>query len=255
VDGQDSRGYGEHKHDEYASDVDSGDALAEADIYVAYGRYPQAIELLNNAVRSEPENPVFRLKLMSLFAELGDRERAQEQLYQLRGVGSESNIQEAERILASIGSATVTRIHPAGDSTDKADQPLSDASSLGLDLDDFASDSAVDLDATVLPELTVDKTPLEPDFAGLEIEEGSGGLGDDLDLSVDFDRDGKRSGDEEEEMVFATEGSEMSTKLDLARAYMDMGDEEGAKQILEEVASEGSEDQREEARLLLQRVG
>jgi FimV-like protein len=36
---------------------------------------------------------------------------------------------------------------------------------------------------------------------------------------------------------------------------MDMGDEEGAKQILEEVASEGSEDQREEARLLLQRVG
>ena len=38
-----NRGYGEHKHDEYASDVDAADALAEADIYIAYGRHPQAI--------------------------------------------------------------------------------------------------------------------------------------------------------------------------------------------------------------------
>ncbi|MFV0279053.1 MAG: FimV family protein, partial [Parahaliea sp.] len=35
-----SRGYGQRKHDEYASDIDTGDALAEADIYIAYGRYP-----------------------------------------------------------------------------------------------------------------------------------------------------------------------------------------------------------------------
>ena len=44
-----TRGYGERKHDEYASDVDAGDALAEADIYIAYGRYPQAVDLLKNA--------------------------------------------------------------------------------------------------------------------------------------------------------------------------------------------------------------
>ena len=65
-------------------------------------------------------------------------------------------------------------------------------------------------------------------------------------LSADF-------GDEEE-LVFAEGGSEMSTKLDLARAYLDMGDEDGAKQILEEVAIEGSAGQKEEAKILLERL-
>ena len=34
--------------------------------------------------------------------------------------------------------------------------------------------------------------------------------------------------------------SEVGTKLDLARAYMDMGDPDGARNILEEVLHEGS---------------
>jgi pilus assembly protein FimV len=255
-DDKDTRGYGERKHDEYASDPDSGDALAEADIYVAYGRYPQAIELLENAVRSEPDNPTFRLKLVSLFAELGDRERAEEQLYQLRAFGSADNLEQAEKILANMGSANVTRIHPAPEMAGKGDDLSREVESLGLDLDEFESDSPLDTDATILPNLVVDNNArLEPDFAGLEIEEGSGGLADDLDLSIDFERKDAVADGDDEELVFAAEGSEMSTKLDLARAYMDMGDEEGAKQILEEVATEGSDDQREEARLLLQRVG
>ena len=36
--------------------------------------------------------------------------------------------------------------------------------------------------------------------------------------------------------------SEVGTKLDLARAYMDMGDPEGARSILDEVLQEGSAD-------------
>ena len=55
-------------------------------------------------------------------------------------------------------------------------------------------------------------------------------------------------------MVFAEGGNEMSTKLDLARAYLDMGDEDGAKQILEEVVLEGSPSQNEEAKILLERL-
>ncbi|MCG8125646.1 MAG: hypothetical protein N0E55_17055, partial [Candidatus Thiodiazotropha taylori] len=42
-----------------------------------------------------------------------------------------------------------------------------------------------------------------------------------------------------------------TTKLDLARAYIDMGDNEGAKSILEEVVGEGSENQQKEAQELL----
>ncbi|HEV2702023.1 MAG TPA: FimV/HubP family polar landmark protein, partial [Steroidobacteraceae bacterium] len=46
--------------------------------------------------------------------------------------------------------------------------------------------------------------------------------------------------------------SEVGTKLDLARAYMDMGDPEGARNILEEVVTEGSVVQKQEAQRLIE---
>jgi pilus assembly protein FimV len=46
--------------------------------------------------------------------------------------------------------------------------------------------------------------------------------------------------------------SEVGTKLDLARAYMDMGDPEGARSILEEVVQEGSSSQKQEASRLIE---
>jgi pilus assembly protein FimV len=46
--------------------------------------------------------------------------------------------------------------------------------------------------------------------------------------------------------------SEVGTKLDLARAYMDMGDPDGARNILREVLSEGSVSQKQEANRLLE---
>ena len=46
--------------------------------------------------------------------------------------------------------------------------------------------------------------------------------------------------------------SEVGTKLDLARAYMDMGDPEGARNILEEVMQEGSVAQKQEAQRLIE---
>jgi pilus assembly protein FimV len=45
--------------------------------------------------------------------------------------------------------------------------------------------------------------------------------------------------------------SEVGTKLDLARAYMDMGDPDGARSILQEVLTEGSVAQKQEARRLM----
>ena len=45
--------------------------------------------------------------------------------------------------------------------------------------------------------------------------------------------------------------TEVGTKLDLARAYVDMGDPEGARSILNEVIEEGDTAQRQEARRLL----
>jgi pilus assembly protein FimV len=45
--------------------------------------------------------------------------------------------------------------------------------------------------------------------------------------------------------------TEVGTKLDLARAYLDMGDPDGARSILNEVLEEGDPSQRQEARQLL----
>ena len=48
--------------------------------------------------------------------------------------------------------------------------------------------------------------------------------------------------------------SEIGTKLDLARAYMDMGDPDGARSILEEVISEGDDAQQVDAKRLLDKL-
>jgi pilus assembly protein FimV len=98
---------------------------------------------------------------------------------------------------------------------------------------------------------------LETDFSDLEIEDAGQGisLDDELDLSADFDDADKIEEQDEEDLLIAAESNGLSTKLDLARAYMDMGDEDGARQILEEVEAEGNEEVQAEARALLERIG
>ncbi|MGD9788827.1 MAG: FimV/HubP family polar landmark protein [Sulfuricellaceae bacterium] len=48
---------------------------------------------------------------------------------------------------------------------------------------------------------------------------------------------------------------EAATKLDLAKAYMEMGDREGAREILQEVLAEGSDQQQDEAKSMLAELG
>ena len=98
------------------------------------------------------------------------------------------------------------------------------------------------LDETVIEELVTDEALEEvvSDDILDEAVEAFGGadeLADDLGDSDDFD--------------FLDGTDEASTKLDLARAYIDMGDVDGAKDILDEVAKEGSAEQQAEAKDLL----
>ena len=48
---------------------------------------------------------------------------------------------------------------------------------------------------------------------------------------------------------------EVATKLDLAKAYEEMGDLEGARELLQEVVKEGDTGQREKAQALLAKIG
>lgn len=48
---------------------------------------------------------------------------------------------------------------------------------------------------------------------------------------------------------------EVATKLDLAKAYQEMGDDVGAREILDEVMLEGDDTQKQEAQLLIEKLG
>lgn len=112
----------------------------------------------------------------------------------------------------------------------EADSELDASLDLGMDMAEPAMDAALEMDMTDM---------------GLDLEEPATAQAksavsdsDDFDISQ-----------------LAEEVDEVSTKLDLARAYMDMGDNEGARNILEEVKAEGNDAQRKQAEELLKRAG
>jgi pilus assembly protein FimV len=72
----------------------------------------------------------------------------------------------------------------------------------------------------------------------------------DLDIGSETTSDDEPTGTEEAALDPQTM-TEVGTKLDLARAYIDMGDPEGARSILEEVLDEGDSTQRREAQGLI----
>jgi pilus assembly protein FimV len=81
-----------------------------------------------------------------------------------------------------------------------------------------------------------------------------GGGATPLDLDIGSDAvvaDDDPTGTEEASPLDPQTMTEVGTKLDLARAYIDMGDPEGARSILEEVLDEGDSTQRREAQGLI----
>src|SRR5690606_15247993 len=116
---------------------------------------------------------------------------------------------------------------------------LDDLGDLGLDDVGFAAEPAT---APAFEQSFESAAPAfaEPAFAELEPEPAPVAAapvsvsGDDFDFLADTD--------------------EVATKLDLARAYIDMGDTDGAKDILGEVLQEGSDVQKQEAGELMDRI-
>jgi pilus assembly protein FimV len=74
----------------------------------------------------------------------------------------------------------------------------------------------------------------------------------DLDLGNGYDMPGSPTEELQVPDLEPVTLSEVGTKLDLARAYVDMGDPDGARNILNEVLSEGSASQKQEAQRLLE---
>lgn len=83
----------------------------------------------------------------------------------------------------------------------------------------------------------------------------------DFDLSgINFDLNSVDSTTAPEQNELGTDGdahsntAEMATKLDLALAYQEIGDKEGARELLDEVVKGGTAEQTEKARSILQKI-
>ena len=123
---------------------------------------------------------------------------------------------------------------------------VGDESMPDVDLDDLTGilevgDAGEDVDHSAetaqMPHVTA--TDIDPDDVDLNI-------GDDSPTMAASADDIAGESDEARTMT------EVGTKLDLARAYVDMGDPNGARSILEEVLNEGDEGQRQQAQQLLE---
>jgi len=125
-----------------------------------------------------------------------------------------------------------------------------DMAALDKELD---TDLSLDTDAVISSGDDSDLDELETNMPALDLADSSdehvaeaGTAG--VDLAADDD-------DFDAELDFLSDSDEVATKLDLARAYMDMGDKEGAKEILQEVVAEGDDQQKQDAEALVERMG
>ncbi len=105
---------------------------------------------------------------------------------------------------------------------DLAELDLDAGDALALDLDD---------DELVIPRMTA--SDLDADFQ-----------------LPDFDPES----DDDSDLGALCDGDELDTKLDLLRAFVDMGDEDSAKHTLEEILEEGTDEQRKQAKALMERI-
>lgn len=121
-----------------------------------------------------------------------------------------------------------------GGGDDMASTLISDSPDLKLDMEEQVTEEEFNLD------FDVETDPLEE----TKVSDSSNVVAFDSEsVDDDFDDD-----------IFA-DVDEVGTKLDLAKAYVDMGDSDGARSILDEVMEEGDAGQKQQAEQLLQQMG
>ncbi|MGW8309877.1 MAG: FimV/HubP family polar landmark protein [Thiogranum sp.] len=256
----------------------AADPMAEADVYLAYGRYQQAEDLIKEALEKEPGRSDLNLKMLEIFA-AGRNQAAFDHHAQAMLEGPEDSgvavwekIAEMGRELSPHNPLYQSDAAPEHDTpeavqdeTQRAfedetqplfeDEPRGEDDERGLDFDlDLSYDPHADADRPDSMEFTPPEASPETDDADSQPDTSARDEApefnlEDYDMEVSAEPDEEAEGDGE-----LTELDEVSTKLDLARAYIDMGDSDGAKSILDEVMEEGSDNQRDEARDIMEQL-
>jgi pilus assembly protein FimV len=291
------------------------DPIAEADVYIAYGRDAQAEQILKEALQKDSRRTAVHAKLLEIYAARKDTKSFEQtalKVKELAGGGPEwdkacalgRSIDPQNGLYGSVEpSAAPVAAPAAAAAAPTLDFDLGGASqnptaAPDISLDDTpkepsASDVDINLITTSMPavggaaaeqEKTVTSMDFNLDLGGEKKEEPaaaepapaaepSSGL--DFDLKLDD----LPSDKPEEKSVppvdlgsisldlgtpadaAAAAGStdpkwqEVATKLDLAKAYEEMGDKNGARELLNEVMKDGDSAQKGQAEQLLAKLG
>lgn len=252
------------------------DMVDRAQGHLDQGNPRSARQELLNGLEQQPHRSDARLKLMEIQADLDDREGFNNQAKALRGrVRSDSDpLWQAALSIGQRFNPPLPDSDDAGGGDDELDaKPELDELDYGLDDEDEDLEQRLDevfggeedeaggedretAQAAEAAEAPRDAGKGAAEEVGDELEEM------DLDslLSEEEAEETAGAGEpepepEEETALGAGEGDEVDTKLDLARAYIDLGDEQGARELLEEALEEGTENQRSTARRLLSELG
>jgi pilus assembly protein FimV len=220
-----------------------GDPLTEADVFIAYGRVQQAEDVIQGALRKSPEDRNLKVKLLEIYHAAGNATA-----FDTHAEGFRRSIDADDPVWEKIA-AMGHQLSPDNPAY-RPDSAADTSTDAGVDFD--MDLSGMD-DETHTGDATVDED-LGLDYADTGVS--GDGLPESIEFSLD-DQDEKTGSpaeleDEAEGMLDSSD--EVSTKLDLARAYIDMGDPDSARNILEEVLEEGNEGQRNEAENLFSKV-
>lgn len=216
------------------------DPIAEADIYLAYGRHEQAQQMLDVAIEREPARADLRLKLLEVHVDQNSPDQFKAACQSLLAIDPAANI-AAEALLADVDNAADW--WPEGSVAAPADEFL-ESYTEGNDI----------VDADLGLDLNLD---LDTDQNSATEVSAEGGEPEEFGLQLAYDADAATADAATDDSTIADDSNhadEVGTKLDLARAYIDMGDFDGAREILDEVLSEGSTEQRDQANTMMERI-
>lgn len=147
-------------------DTNEVDPVAEADVYIAYGRDAQAEEILKEALRTHPERYPVRLKLLEIYAARKDQRAFETQAGELYSMTRGQGEEWAQAAALGLSIDPLNPLYATGAAqVDTAAAPAPDAHvSLSKDFDDVFG--AADLTATPAPAPAHEPMSFEQHFAG-----------------------------------------------------------------------------------------
>jgi len=203
-----------------AVESETADPIAEAEIYIAYGRYQQAIDLLRASIDKEPDRADLQAKLLEVYVETRDKRSFQQQFAVLSLLGNDHAVASVREMIAGVTGVSdwLDDADISGLSDTDMDADLIEGSDLDSVSDepsvDVGTDEAIALEdeeefdfSSDFDELSLDATqenttltlehleaPADTaDFSEGKMEESGASehaaLGDDFELDLDDDLD------------------------------------------------------------------